>query len=92
MPVYQIMDDMPYEEVQGWFKFFKERPIGWREDFRTAQIMRSNGVEKQPYELFESLDTIHKGLQSRKSLVPMSFVHFLKVKSVGGDEWNPTVD
>jgi hypothetical protein len=52
------IDNMDYEEIQGWFEYFQRRPIGWREDLRAAYIMNSNGVDKKPEELFPAIKQI----------------------------------
>lgn len=55
MPVYKMMNEMPYEEFLKWNDFFGKRPIGWREDLRAYYILRANGVEKKGPEIFPSL-------------------------------------
>ncbi len=53
------MNEMPYEEMIAWISFFETRPIGWREDLRTAYIMRSFGDKRQPTEIFPSVKTVY---------------------------------
>lgn len=55
MPVYQILTEMPYEELLGWQDYLERRPAGWREDQRSAMIMQSFGVKATPDKLFSSL-------------------------------------
>jgi len=55
MPVYQILTEMPYEELLGWYEYLDKRPAGWREDQRAALIMMSFGVKSTPDKLFSSL-------------------------------------
>ena len=55
MPVYQILTEMPYEELLGWQDYLEKRPAGWREDQRAAMIMQSFGVKATPDKLFSSL-------------------------------------
>lgn len=55
MPVYQILTEMPYEELLGWHDYLEKRPAGWREDQRAAMIMQSFGVKATPDKLFSSL-------------------------------------
>ena len=60
MPVYKLMEEMPYEEVLKWGIYFKKRPFGWREDDRTAKIMMAFGVKAKPEQLFASLGQMKK--------------------------------
>lgn len=69
MPVYQIMDEMPYTELQGWFKYLRVRPYGWRDDYRAWSIMSSvsmNGGKQKPEEVFESLKAVFDHQRSKK--------------------------
>jgi len=49
---------MPAEELRKWSKYFQARPIGWREDNRTAKLLTVQGVKKSPKELFPSLAAV----------------------------------
>ncbi len=49
---------MPHDELLAWISYFDKRPIGWREDLRTAYIMRAFGDKRQPAEIFPSIATI----------------------------------
>jgi hypothetical protein len=89
MPVYKVLD-MPYEEFTGWFKYFNQRPVGWREDNRTAMLLNAQGVKKKPHELFSSLAAIRKASGFTKGIDP-NFMRMLK-KAKEGDDWNPTLD
>jgi hypothetical protein len=55
MPVYKMMDEMPYDEFLGWFDYFKRKPPGWREDSRTAMTMMASGANIVPESVFPSL-------------------------------------
>lgn len=58
MPVYQLLDEMPYDEFLLWISYFENRPVGWREDLRTAYIMNVLGEKKKPTDIFPSLATV----------------------------------
>jgi hypothetical protein len=88
MPVHQILE-MPYEEFLGWFKYFNLRPVGWREDNRTAMLLNAQGVKKKPYELFDSLRALRSG--AKKSTIDPNFLKLLNTAK-GGDDWNPEYD
>jgi hypothetical protein len=59
MPVYKLLDEMPYEELSGWFDYFSQRPVGWRDDDRTAKLLQAQGVKEQSHKLFPSLKAIY---------------------------------
>ena len=79
---------MPYEEFQGWMKYFKQRPIGWREDHRTALLLNAQGVKKQGHEIFPSLAAINRS--STKAIDPKFLRKLMTAK--GGDEWSPKIE
>ncbi len=58
--VNELLNTMPYEEFLGWIDYFKQRPIGWREDNRTFMTMRSFGVKIKPEDAFQSLALMHQ--------------------------------
>ena len=65
MPVYKLIDEMSYEELLGWFDYFDRRPIGWREDDRTAKLLQAQGVKEKPDKLFPSLTVIYKPAKAK---------------------------
>jgi hypothetical protein len=89
-PVYKIMDEMPYEELQGWYKFFRERPVGWREDNRAATMIQhiSFGKTPPPDKLFASLGEMQAIAREKNVKVPVAFLHFLKTKASDGKDWD----
>lgn len=58
MPVYKLLEEMPYDEFLQWTMYFEQRPVGWRDDLRTAQLMRIHGDKRQPQEIFPSIAAI----------------------------------
>lgn len=88
MPVYKILDEMPYEELQGWIKYFKARPYGWREDQRTSMLLQVQGVKKKPQEMFPSLAELY---QTTKPKIDPNFLRMLD-KSTGGDKFEALED
>jgi len=60
MPLYKLLEEMPYDEFRGWLSYFDRRPFGWQEDLRTSYIMKSFGDKRSPSEIFSSLATIFK--------------------------------
>jgi hypothetical protein len=58
LPVYILMEEMPYHELRCWLEFFEKRPIGWREDNRTSMLLQAFGVKERPEKIFRSLEVI----------------------------------
>jgi hypothetical protein len=58
MPVYVLLEEMPYDELVNWTKYFNTRPIGWREDNRAYMLLAAQGVKEKPESLFSSLAII----------------------------------
>jgi hypothetical protein len=74
MPVYQILTEMPYDELIGWQVYLSQRPAGWREDQRTMLLMQAAGVKQKPEQIFNSL-AVMKDAEAKKAaegLVAMS--------------------
>jgi hypothetical protein len=59
MPVYKLVDEMPYDEFLGWLNYFEQRPFEWRADDRAAKLIQAQGVKEKPWNLFSSLDAIY---------------------------------
>ena len=55
MPLYKMLDEMPYEEFLGWMAFFNARPVGWREDLRTHKLLQVQGVKETAEIVFPSI-------------------------------------
>lgn len=51
---------MPYDELLKWQLYLERRPIDWRDDLRTYYLMKQQGYDKSPGQLFPSLDAIFK--------------------------------
>lgn len=55
MPLYKLLNEMPYQEYLAWCAYFRQRPAGQAEDYRAA-ILVSAFAPKAPIEtLFPSL-------------------------------------
>ena len=74
---------MPFTEYNGWYKYFQERPYGWRDDHRSAIIAQTTYTGTKPLnvqDLFPSLKLLQNseaalanknkaGFESLKSMV-----------------------
>ena len=58
MTVLELKNNMNYDEFQGWMSYFEERPIGWREDYRTYLFLKTQGYSGKPEAIFPSLQKI----------------------------------
>jgi len=93
MPVYKLMEEMPYQELVNWFKYLKVRPYGWRDDYRAFSIMSSvnmSGSKAKPEDVFESLRAIFKDQEKRKiklarGAVPSGLMLERMLTAKGGD-------
>ena len=85
MPVYKLIQEMPYDELLGWSAYFRVRPPEWRADNRAAVIARSFGTTKaSPDQLFASLATMKKA--SSGNSIKNSSIFALMKAAVGGDK------
>lgn len=95
MPVYRIMDEMPYEELCNWVIYFKSRPVGWREDHRTSLLMRSFGSKQSGEEIFPSLAAVRKSSEKEPEELRLArtfknsglFDRFKNVAEANGIKW-----
>ena len=80
MPVYKLIDEMPYEELQGWLNYFKVRPYGWRDDQRTSLLLQAQGVKQKPEKIFPTLAQLaqaERKMNSKSGMDP-NFLRFLQ--------------
>lgn len=68
MPLYKLLEEMPYDEFNGWLAYFETRPMGWKEDLRTSYIMKTFGDKRSPSEIFPSLSIVFKPKTGVESL------------------------
>lgn len=59
MPVYILINQMPYEELIKWQDYFSKRPIDWRDDDRTYKLLQAQGVKEKAYNIFPTLKALH---------------------------------
>lgn len=88
MPVYKLLEEMPYEEYLKWITFFNKRPVGWREDKRAAMIIKAQGVKASEEELFPTLKIMRAAEESNQKpdqAVPKGVMLGLMSKAKGGD-------
>jgi hypothetical protein len=92
MPIYKLAEEMPYEELLGWFDYLERRPFEWRADDRAAKLLQAQGVKEKPQNLFSSLIAIYKPRREEKpaDTVDLSFKNSLMFQKMmtarGGDK------
>jgi hypothetical protein len=88
---YSEVCKMPYDELVGWFAYFKARPPEWRADNRAYVVAVSasqGGLKKKPEELFDSIkglkayqerlrNELTQGQQQAQSIQRSGFLGFL---------------
>lgn len=74
MPVYRLLKEMPYEELLGWFEYFKVRPVGWQDDQRTYMLLQAQGVKEKPERLFSSLAAIKRASNEDENRLANSII------------------
>jgi hypothetical protein len=86
MPVYKLLEEMPYDEFVGWLEYFKVRPFGWRDDYRASQVLAGSGATFDPLEVFPALGALNKKETTLASSLKASpfFQHMLNAKN--GDD------
>lgn len=94
IPVYKLMAEMPYDELKKWVTFFRERPPGWREDYRTYIGLKMWGYKGKPGDVFPSLAIIESVKNSKEQagmVLPKGKFLEKMLKAVGGDTsgWKP---
>jgi hypothetical protein len=80
------LHELPFDELSSWMKFFDQRPVGWREDFRFAQLMRTFGDKRKPTEMFSSIKTISEESENIGMNLRNSFIFHKMLSAKGGDK------
>lgn len=71
-PIYQLVNEMPYEEFLGWMDYFNRRPIEWRDDDRTFKLLQAQGTKAKPNEIFPSLAAIYNPVKTEGDTMDIS--------------------
>jgi len=85
----QTIFAMPYDEFVGWISYFDRKPLGWKEDMRTAYVMNTFGDKRKPSQIFDSLAAIEKFNASRKTSISTlkgSVLYDKLLNAKGGDK------
>lgn len=67
MPVYKMLDEMPYDELIKWANYFNKKPVNWDSDHRTYLLLKAFGAKGKPEDYFPSLRQIKIDEENRKS-------------------------
>ena len=85
MPLYNLVEEMPYDEFLGWCAYFQRRPPEWRDDNRAALIMAASGAKIKPEQIFPSLKAMMRVKTDTKNLKNSAVFQFM-LGAVGGDK------
>jgi len=86
MPVYKILEEMPFDELAKWKEYLSIRPYGWREDRRTALLMGAQGAKINVKELFPTLAALDRRVSENPvDSLRKSFLMQKLKGAVGGD-------
>ena len=87
MPVYQMLEEMPYSEFVGWTLFYEKRPKGWQDKYNTFLLMQAwgGGKNTKPWDIFPELERVFKNENSATaSLKGSALFNFIR-SAKGGD-------
>ena len=89
MPLYKLLNEMPYQEFALWCKYFKKRPQGQAEDYRAAMIMSAVNPGLPIATVFPSLHTDTKPRSPLKGSLMLSMMRGAKGgERIGGLDEN----
>lgn len=57
IPLYRLLNEMPYEEYIAWMYYLKDHPVERAADYRAAMIMSAFGGKAPITKIFPSLQT-----------------------------------
>lgn len=89
MPLYKLKEEMPHEELVGWYLYFDKYPYGWQDDERAYRIMQAQGVKEKAESIFPSIAKLKASSQAEGFNVSgfkSSKMFGLMSKAVGGDK------
>lgn len=91
IPVHKMLKDMPHSEYIKWLAYFKQRPVGWREDQRAYLNLAAQGVKEPQEKIFPTLKALADNIPNEIKSLPKG--NFLKkmLDARGGDieDWKP---
>jgi hypothetical protein len=81
-------------EYTGWLEYFKKRPYGWREDFRTSLIMQTTYQGKSKLKVNDYFPSLAIMQENNKNHVQKAktFIDILQSKAVGSSDRINTKD
>ena len=85
IPVYKLMQEMPYDEFKNWCTFFAENPPKRHSDYQTVMLMRMQGFKGDPSSVFESLRKRPTEGSVGETLKSSAMFKFMQ-GAVGGDK------
>jgi hypothetical protein len=85
---------MPYTELLKWIEFFRSRPVGFKDDYRTYLLMRSFGYKGKMEDTFPTLRAVkqhrEKHTTAGQALPKGKFLQMMmNAKNGDGSGWTP---
>jgi len=84
MPLYELVENMPYDEFLGWMNYFEKRPAEWRADDRAYKLLQTQGAKQKAWEIFPSLRPIYKSDKDKFNIGKSALSTFIR-NSKDGD-------
>lgn len=81
MPLYKLLNEMPYDEYMAWLEYFKQKPIGVAEDYRAAMIIAATAPKAPLSQIFPTLAA--QSSAHNNGLIGSKFFDMMQ-KSCGG--------
>jgi len=88
LPLYKLFEEMPHDELMGWFLYFEKRPVGWRDDLRTSYLLQVQGSKQKGSDIFPSLKAVSRTGSSSDPIASLkgSTLFSKMISAVGGDK------
>lgn len=80
------LEELPFEDFQGWMSYLEVRPVGWREDLRTSFIMRAFGDKRTPEKIFPSIQSVMSSQQNSNDNLRNSAIFQKLFSAKSGDK------
>lgn len=84
IPLYKLLNEMPYEEFVAWSVYLKKRPPGVAEDYRAALLLSAFAPNAPISKLFPSLAPKDKTTIGQKLEGSVMLTHIMN--ATGGDK------
>lgn len=88
IPLYRLLNEMPYQELIAWGSYFKQRPQGVAEDYRAALLISAFAPGAPIAKLFPNLAPKRNDNATIGQKLEGSAMLTFMLKATGGDKLN----